>query len=54
LSNVIVYVANREINWPVLIVSCSYRYSCFITAKDDGAKNRAMGFRILCNYVLTQ
>src|SRR5882762_4532021 len=52
--DIIVYIANREINWPVLIVSCSHRYSGFITAKNDGAKDGAIGFRILRNYVLTQ
>jgi len=51
-SDIIVYVSNREINWPVLIVSCSYRYGGFITVKNDGAKDGTIGFRILRNYVL--
>jgi hypothetical protein len=39
LLDIIVYVANREINRPVLIMSCSYRYRSFITTKNDWAKD---------------
>jgi hypothetical protein len=53
-SNVIADATNRKINWPVLIVSCSYRYSSFITAKNYGVEDRAMHPRILCYYVLIQ
>jgi hypothetical protein len=51
-SNIIADVTDRKINWPVLIVSCSYGYCGFITAKNDGAEDRAMCFVILCYYVL--
>jgi hypothetical protein len=51
-SNIIADVTDRKINRPVLIVSCSYGYCGFITAKNYGAKDGAMCFMILCNYVL--
>jgi hypothetical protein len=41
-SDVVVYVANRKIYGPVLIMSCSYRYSSFVAAKNNGAKDGAM------------
>jgi hypothetical protein len=52
MSNVIADVTNRKINWPVLIVSHSYGYGSFITAKNYGAEDRAMHPRILCYYIL--
>jgi len=51
-SEAIEYVSDREIDRPVFIVSRSDRYSCFITTENDGAKDRAMRFRILGNNVL--
>ena len=51
-SEAIVYVSNREIDRPVFVMSCSDRYSCFIATENDGAKDRAMRFRILGNNVL--
>jgi hypothetical protein len=50
--DVVMYVANRKIYGPVFIMSCSYRYSSFVTAEDNGAKDRAMSFRILSNDIL--
>jgi hypothetical protein len=51
-SEAIAYVSNGEIDRPVFVMSCSNRYSCFIATKNDGAKDRAMRFRILGNNVL--
>lgn len=48
----IVYVPDGEIDRPVFVMSCSDRYSCFITTKNDGAKDRAMGIMILSNNIL--
>ena len=50
----IVYVPDGEIDRPVFVMSCSDRYSCFITTKKDGAKDRAMCFRILGDIVLNK
>lgn len=50
--NIIVYIANRQIDRPILIVASSYRYSGLVAAKNDRAKDRAMSFRILSNNVL--
>jgi hypothetical protein len=52
-SEAIVQVTNGEIDGPKFIVSYSNGYSSFIAAKNDGAKDGAMGFRILSNNVLT-
>jgi hypothetical protein len=52
-SNVIVYVTDREMKGPVFIVSSSYRYSSFVTTENYWAKDRAVRFGILSNYVLT-
>jgi hypothetical protein len=51
-SEAIMYVSDREIDRPILIMSCSNRYGCFITTKNDGAKDRAVCFRIFSNNVL--
>jgi hypothetical protein len=51
-SDVVMCVANRKIYGPVFVMSCSYRYSSFVTAEDNGAKDRAMSFRILSNDIL--
>ena len=51
-SDIIVNVSNREIDWPVLVVSCSYRYSCLITSKDNWTEDRAMSFRVFSNQIL--
>jgi hypothetical protein len=51
-SEAIVYVPNGEIDRPIFIMSCSNRYCRFITTKNDGAKDRAMHFRIFSNNVL--
>lgn len=51
-SNVIVYVTNREVDRPVLIMASSYRYSGLVTTKNDRAKDSTMGFRIFSNNVL--
>jgi len=51
-SDIIVNVSNREIDWPVLIVSSSYRYSCLITTKNNWTEDRAMSFRVLSNQIL--
>jgi hypothetical protein len=53
-SDVIVYVTDGEVNRPVLVVSGSYRYGSFITAENDRAKDRAVAFVILRNYVLNK
>ena len=52
LLDIIVYVADGEINGPIFIVSYSNEYSSLITAENDRAKDRAMGFRILGDDVL--
>jgi hypothetical protein len=41
----VVYITNRKIDGPVLVVSCGNRYSSFITTEDNRAKHRAMGLR---------
>jgi hypothetical protein len=46
------YVADRKIYWPVFIMSCRYRYSSFVAAENNGAKDRAMSFGILSNDIL--
>jgi hypothetical protein len=51
-SEAIAQVTNGEIDGPIFIVSCSDGYSSFIAAENDGAKDGAMGFRILSNNVL--
>jgi hypothetical protein len=33
-------------------MTCSYRYRRFVATEDDGAKDRAVGFGILCNDIL--
>ena len=53
-SDVIVDVSNREIDWPILVVSRSYRYCCFITAQNNRTKDSAVSFRVLSNQILTQ
>ena len=52
MSNIIADVTDRKINQPVLVVSSSYRYCSFITAKNNGAEDGAMCFVILWYYVL--
>lgn len=52
-SHVIVYVTDGEIKGPVFIVSCSYRYGSFVATENYWAKDRAVRFEILSNYVLT-
>ena len=53
-SDVVVYITNRYVDGPVLIVSCSYGYCSFITTKNNWAKNSTMGFGILGNNILLQ
>jgi hypothetical protein len=38
-SDVVMYVANRKIYGPVFIMSHSYRYSSFVAAENNGAKD---------------
>ena len=52
LLNVIVYVADGKVDRPVLIMPSSYRDSGLIATKNDGAKDGAMGIRVLSNNVL--
>jgi len=51
-SDIIVYVANRQVNRPVCIVTCTDGYCSFVTAENDRAENGAMRLRILRNDVL--
>ena len=51
-SEIIVYDANRQVNGPVCIVTCTDGDCCFVAAKNDRAENRAMHLWILCNDVL--
>jgi hypothetical protein len=51
-SDVVMYVANRKIYGPVFIVSRSYRYSSFVAAENNGAKDGAVSFGILSNDIL--
>jgi hypothetical protein len=51
-SEIIVYVANRQVNGPVCVVTCTDGDCSFIAAKNDGAENRAMRLWILRNDVL--
>lgn len=51
-SDVIVYVANGEINGPIFIVACSDRNSGLVTSENDWAEDRAMRLWITCNYIL--
>lgn len=37
--DVVMYVANRKIYGPVFIMSRSYRYSSFVAAENNGAKD---------------
>ena len=50
--NVIVYVTDRQINGPILIVPSSYGYGRLIATKNDGTKDRAVSIRILSNNIL--
>jgi hypothetical protein len=51
-SDVIVYVTNRQVNRPVLVVTCADGYCSFVAAENDRAKNGTMRLRILRNDVL--
>jgi hypothetical protein len=53
-SDAIVYVSDGEIDRPEFVMSCSDRYGCFVATKNDGAKDRAMCFRILGDNVLNK
>ena len=50
--DLVMYVANRKIYWPVFIMACLYRYSSFVAAENNGAKDEAMSFGILSNNIL--
>jgi hypothetical protein len=51
--DVIVYVANGQVNRPVCIITCANRYCSLVTAENDWAENRAMCVpMILRNFVL--
>lgn len=51
LLDVIVYIANGEIDRPIFIVACSNRYHDLVTSKDDWAEYWAMHLQIFHNYI---
>jgi hypothetical protein len=50
--DVIVYVADGEINRPIVVGGCSNGYSSLVAAENNWAEYQAMCLRILCDYVL--
>jgi hypothetical protein len=51
-SEVVVYVANRKVNGPILIMSSSHRYSGLVATKDDRTEDSAVGTWIFSNDIL--
>jgi len=50
--DVVVYVADGQIDGPVLVISCTDRYSSFIATEDNRAKDGAMTLGILSDNIL--
>jgi hypothetical protein len=50
--DVIVYVANRQVNRPVRIITGTNRYCSLVAAENDRAEDRAMRLRMITRDVV--
>jgi hypothetical protein len=51
-SDIIAYVADGQINRPIVVCACSNGYSSLVTAENNWAEYRAVCLGILRDYVL--
>ena len=51
-ADIVVDVAYRYINRPVLVLTCGNRNGCFIASENDGNKHRPMCIWVFGNKIL--
>lgn len=45
--DIIVYVANRQVNRPIRVITCTNGYCSLVATENDWAENRAMRLRMI-------